>query len=84
MGCCGEAKRGIKSTATKVRQIATGYINLASGKEYEFTAERIRACRRCGDRHWIKRALFCSICKCYIPAKARVEENTCPAGKWSE
>jgi hypothetical protein len=28
------------------------------------------------------RTLWCSICKCYIPAKARVEEEHCPLGKW--
>jgi len=26
--------------------------------------------------------LFCRICKCYIPAKARVEKETCKLGKW--
>ena len=26
--------------------------------------------------------LFCRICKCYVPAKARVKEETCPLNKW--
>jgi len=30
-----------------------------------------------------RRNLFCRICKCYIPAKARVEKETCPKGLWS-
>lgn len=26
--------------------------------------------------------LYCRICKCFIPAKARVEDEKCPIGKW--
>jgi hypothetical protein len=26
--------------------------------------------------------LFCSVCKCWIPAKAEVESEQCPEGKW--
>ncbi len=74
MGCCG---------AKKVQQIATGYINLARGKKYEFTDDRIRACQECEFNYWISKKLFCSICKCFIPAKARVKENTCPKNLWS-
>lgn len=25
---------------------------------------------------------FCSVCKCYIPAKTAVETEKCPLGKW--
>jgi len=28
--------------------------------------------------------LFCSICKCYVPAKVRVESEKCPKGKWND
>lgn len=76
MGCCG-------GTIKKARQIAEGYTNLVMGKKYEFTDDRIRACQQCDDHYWIGRKLFCSICKCFIPAKARVEENTCPNNLWS-
>ncbi len=75
MGCCG-------GTTKKVRQIATGYANLAMGVKYEFTDDRVRACQKCEFNYWLGRKLFCSICKCFIPAKARVKENTCPRGKW--
>jgi len=27
--------------------------------------------------------LYCRICKCFIPAKARVEDEQCPKNKWS-
>ena len=26
--------------------------------------------------------LFCRLCKCFVPAKARVENQKCPLGKW--
>ncbi len=26
--------------------------------------------------------LFCRLCKCFIPGKARVEDMKCPLGKW--
>jgi hypothetical protein len=26
--------------------------------------------------------LFCSICKCWIPAKVRVQDEKCPLNKW--
>jgi len=26
--------------------------------------------------------LFCRVCKCFIPAKARIESEKCPLGKW--
>ncbi|HIJ67727.1 MAG TPA: hypothetical protein HPP51_05525 [Planctomycetes bacterium] len=29
-----------------------------------------------------RRNLFCRICKCFIPAKARVQSEKCPLGKW--
>ncbi len=28
------------------------------------------------------KGLYCRDCKCFIPAKARVEENTCPKDRW--
>ncbi len=84
MGCCGKAKQKVRSAVKTARQITTGYVNLARGKEYEFTKERVRTCRKCDDHYWIKHALFCSICKCYVPAKARVKENTCPRGRWEK
>jgi hypothetical protein len=71
MTCCGKAKNIVK-----------GFTALATGKKYEFTDGRIRVCRTCEDNYWIARVLFCSICKCNIPAKARVESEKCPKDKW--
>jgi len=78
--CCGKAKKII----SKAGAIAKGYTALATGKKYEFTDGRIRTCRKCEDNYWIKKALWCSLCKCYIPAKARVETEKCPKDKWDK
>lgn len=29
-----------------------------------------------------RRNIFCQICKCFIPAKARVKDEKCPLKKW--
>ncbi len=29
-----------------------------------------------------RRRLYCRLCKCFIPGKARVTEEKCPLGKW--
>lgn len=51
MGCCG-------STIKKVRQIATGYVNLARGKKHEFTDDRVRACQECDESTWLTKAEY--------------------------
>ena len=76
MGCCG---KGIK----KVKNIAKGYVALARNVKYEFTDDGVRKCQECEHNYWIGKTLWCSICKCYIPAKARVEEEKCPKDYWS-
>ena len=66
MGCCGK-------TIKKIGQITEGYTNLARGKRFEFTNERIKTCQECEFNYWVRKKLFCSVCKCFIPAKARVD-----------
>ena len=29
-----------------------------------------------------RRNIYCRLCKCFIPAKARVEDERCPKNKW--
>lgn len=31
-----------------------------------------------------QRQFFCRICKCFIPAKVRIKDETCPLGKWEK
>ena len=76
MSCCGKAGNIIQGFT----RLATDKVGLT--EKYEFTDGRIRACQQCEKNYWIGRKLFCSICKCYIPAKARVTDEKCPLGKW--
>jgi hypothetical protein len=80
MTCCGKTKKIIN----KGKNIAIGFTNLARGVKYEWTDGRIEVCRGCDKNYWIGRTLWCSICKCCIPAKARVAEEKCPLNKWKE
>lgn len=77
MPCCGK-------TIEKVKNIAVGFTRYATGKKCAGTDDRIRVCQECEKNYWIKRTLWCSICKCFVPAKARVEKEKCPIGLWKE
>lgn len=78
MGCCDKTT----SVARIAKHIVQGYAALLRGKKYEFTDDRIRVCQVCEWNYWICRSLWCSVCKCFIPAKARVEAEDCPKGLW--
>ena len=75
MGCCGK-------TVEKVKHIATGFAKLALDIDRDMALKRIRICKDCDKIHWLGRTLWCSICKCFIPAKARVKNEKCPKGRW--
>ena len=80
MSCCGG------KIIRKTGNIIKGNVALLIGIKYEFTDNRIRICQQCtkdkDGGYWIGRTLWCKICKCLIPAKARVEDEHCPKGKW--
>ena len=78
MGCCG-----------KIKNIAKGYtghvIEKTTGKQvmkYAYTDDRVRVCQKCDKNYWIKKTLWCSICKCFVPGKARIDNEKCPLDKW--
>ena len=71
MNCCN-----------KIKNIVVGYKNLAFNVKYEFTDERIRICHSCKESFFTSKKLFCKRCGCFLPAKARVPEETCPLGRW--
>jgi hypothetical protein len=77
-GCCGKAK----SLMYKGRNIAIGWINMLLGKEKELAEKRIQLCLLCDKKYKVGRTLWCSICKCLIPAKVRIKDEHCPKGKW--
>lgn len=81
-GSASLEQRKLERIKRKAKNIATGLINLATGVKYEFTDGRIRICQKCKDNYWIGKTLWCSICKCCIPGKARVPDEKCPKDKW--
>ena len=77
-GCCDKAK----SLMHKGRNIAIGWTNMLLGKEKELAEKRIQICLLCDKKYRVSRILWCSICKCLIPAKVRMPDEHCPKGKW--
>jgi len=86
MACCGKQIDRAKAAAGKGRNIAVGFGRLALGKKCLFTDARIRTCQQCDYKIWKRngRSLWCSVCHCFVPAKARVENEKCPRGFWKE
>ncbi len=87
MTCCGKSKIVIQ----KGLHIAQAYTSLAvekvTGKEvlkYGRTDERIAICRVCKFKNWKNnnKRLWCKLCGCFVPAKARIEKEKCPKGFW--
>ncbi len=76
MGCCGKAKNIVHGFKT----LAVDKVTRAN--KYVFTDSRVRICQKCDERKWIGRSLWCKLCKCFIPAKARVPDEKCPLKKW--
>jgi len=72
MGCCGK----------KIKNIITGWYNLAIGFTNEDIQKRISICRNCGDNRWKGLRMWCNQCHCYIPAKVRVKKEKCKLDKW--
>jgi hypothetical protein len=44
----------------------------------ETSAARLAACASCGHHTGLR----CRICGCFTAAKARLDHERCPAGKW--
>lgn len=86
-GTCGK----VKKAATTGLHVAQGFTSLAvektTGQEvmkYEKTDSRIKICRTCEFNRWRNnnRSLWCKLCGCFVPAKARVKDEKCPKGFW--
>jgi len=44
--------------------------------------QRMQECRKCPEVDARLTGSFCKICGCNIKAKARIEGQSCPLGKW--
>jgi len=87
MSCCGKPKQ----IAKQGLHIVQAYMGLAIEKtfnkevmKYKHTAARLQICRECKFVWWRnkQRSLWCKLCGCFMPAKARIEAIECPKGKW--
>lgn len=46
----------------------------------EVAAKRLDTCKQCPK--YITLTTQCGVCKCFMPFKTKVENATCPEGKW--
>ena len=89
MGCCGKIKKAIKNRGPIIRGFTSLAVEKATGIEVMKSKNfhsRIRICQKCDRKDpakWAKKSLWCLECGCYVPAKARVEKEVCPLGKWA-
>lgn len=71
--CCGKKKFNAGT-------VLKGFGYLASGRNGELSAERMKICNTCDQ---LRNGLSCNICGCFVDAKTRVPEESCPLNKWS-
>lgn len=71
-----------KSTYTTISNIVEGYANLIKGSKKELKNKRLIICKGCPYLNI--HTTSCSVCGCYLPAKASVPDEECPKGKWNK
>lgn len=69
-----------KPTYTTISNIVEGYSNLIKGSKKELKNKRLSICKECPYLNI--HTTSCSVCGCYLPAKASVPDEACPKGKW--
>ena len=88
---CTKTTQALKGALIKGSHVVHGFTSLGVektlGKEflkYARTDERINICRTCEFNDWSNdnKRLWCRVCGCFVPAKARVADEKCPKGKW--
>jgi len=70
----------------EIKNIIEGWKNLLGFKvmpeeQKAIVEQRAAICAGCEFRH--EHLDLCLVCLCYIPAKIRTVEDTCPKGKWN-
>jgi len=83
MSCCGKKLVQKASHIVKGNAMYAAYsVGFLPKEKYEYWRKRRDICKNCEYNKWILNKLFCSICKCFIPAKAMVKDEKCPKGFW--
>jgi len=84
MTCCGKKLVQKATNIVKGNTMLAAYsVGLLPKEKYEYWRQRRDVCKACEKNKWIGNKLFCSICKCFVPAKAMVKNEKCPLDKWS-
>lgn len=71
-------KKSIRRWARKLRNIALSYWRLAIGNDPPYAKPRRKICHACPKM----KCGVCTICGCPIATKPRIEDESCPLGKW--
>jgi hypothetical protein len=77
--CCPSSNKRITRAARQVGHIVKGFGYLAGGINNELSAERMKICKACPE---LRNGLSCNICGCVVEAKTRLNDESCPIGKW--
>lgn len=63
----------------QLNNIITGFKNLLTGKETPQEKKRLSICSKCPH---LKKSKRCGKCGCYVPAKVKAPQASCPIKKW--
>lgn len=63
---------------SRLVNIIKGWYRFLFAKRSQMAKDRLFTCLQCQYR----KGIFCGECGCEIHAKAEVEEEECPKGKW--
>jgi hypothetical protein len=62
--------------------IAAGMVKAATGDNQALYERRVAICRKC-DRIYVNSiGEECSVCHCFLNAKLRLKNRSCPLDKW--
>ena len=83
MSCgCGKVVKKAKNIVKGNAMYAAYKVGALPKDKYEYWRKRRDICKECEYNRWIVKRLFCSICGCFVPAKAMVKDEECPKGFW--
>ena len=74
-------KEQAKNLIGETVKFAKSGFNTVSNEEYE---ERMSICRSCPENEWDEKKSRCRKCGCFMLAKAKMAQATCPYGFWKK
>lgn len=61
-----------------IKHIIRGFYNWIIGKERKIMRKRLKICKKCLQND----DGICSVCGCFLKAKASEPDENCPLNKW--